>query len=331
VPRITFQGNSLEAAPGETVLECLIRAGYRIPNACRSGACRSCLLRAVKGTPPPESQAGLRASFREHGDFLSCQAVPEEDMEVTTADDAYHRVGARVVSVLALSPTVLDVRLKPDGDFPCRAGQFLNLIRPEDGLTRSYSIAEAGDDGILSLHVRIMPEGRMSRWLADDARPGTRVEILGPEGECHYTPGHPEQSLILAGTGTGLAPLYGILLDALHHGHTGAIRLFHGALTPSGLYHVEPLRALADQQENVFYYPCVLNGEEAAPSHEVGALDATVARIVPDAKGHRAFLCGDPAIVQRLRRTLHQRGVSRTDIHADPFLPAAMPVPFVKG
>jgi NAD(P)H-flavin reductase/ferredoxin len=331
VARITFEGNTLESAPGESVLDCLLRAGYPVPNSCRAGACRSCLLRAVKGTPPPASQAGLRASFRERGDFLACQAVPEGDLEVAKAEDAYVRVGARVESIMPLSPTVLDVRLKPDGEFPCRAGQFLNLIRPEDNLTRSYSIAAIDVDGILSLHVRIMPEGRMSRWLADVARPGTRAEILGPDGECHYVPGHPGQELILAGTGTGLAPLFGILHDALRHGHAGPIRIFHGALTPAGLYHVETLRTIAGQYENVSYYPCVLNGDGADASHEIGPLDSTIARIVSEAKGHRAFLCGDPAMVRLLRRKLFLSGVAMADIHADSFLPAATPATAAAG
>ena len=58
----------------------------------------------------------------------------------------------------------------------------------------------------------------MSGWLGTEARPGEAVRLQGPVGECFYVPGQPEQPLLLAGTGTGLAPLYGIVRDALAAG-----------------------------------------------------------------------------------------------------------------
>jgi ferredoxin-NADP reductase len=83
-----------------------------------------------------------------------------------------------------------------------------------DGLARAYSIASQPDaaDGCVELHVRVLSSGRMSSWLGGGQAVGERVSLRGPIGECFYLPGNPQQPLLLAGTGTGLAPLWGIVL-----------------------------------------------------------------------------------------------------------------------
>ena len=65
----------VDVGPGETVLEALERMGADVASGCRAGTCCKCMLQA--DDPPPESQRGLRATLREQGWFLACQARPE--------------------------------------------------------------------------------------------------------------------------------------------------------------------------------------------------------------------------------------------------------------
>jgi NAD(P)H-flavin reductase len=178
------------------------------------------------------------------------------------------------------------------------------------------------EEGELELHVRRIAGGRMSGWLHDEARVGDRVAVLGPSGDCFYVPGNPEQPLLLAGTGTGLAPLYGILRDALKHGHCGPIQLFHGALHAGGLYLVDELRRLVHRHSQVEYTPAILNGPEAA-GMSVGPIDQVVLKRFPKLNGWRGYVCGDPALVQLLKKKLFLSGMASREIYADAFLPAA--------
>ena len=202
----------------------------------------------------------------------------------------------------------------------------MTVVR-EGGLSRAYSIASLPEQGELELHVRRVPEGRMSGWFHNEARPGDRVSVLGPSGECFYTTGKEDQPLILAGTGTGLAPLYGIVRDALRNGHRGPIHLFHGALHRGGLYLVEELRRLAERHPHFKYVPAVLHADGAADEHEhgiaVGPLDGVIAKKLPKLAGFRAYVCGDPGIVNTLRKKLFLGGVASREIYADAFLPTA--------
>jgi NAD(P)H-flavin reductase len=138
-------------------------------------------------------------------------------------------------------------------------------------------------------------------------------------------PGQPEQPLLLAGTGTGLAPLYGILRDALEAGHTGPLHLFHGALEPRGLYLVEELRTLASRHPQLHYRPSVLQGDPGGGLWAVGALDALIKAECPRPVGWRAYLCGNPEWVLSQKKKLFLAGLHLKDIHADAFLPSASP------
>ncbi|HYH95693.1 FAD-binding oxidoreductase [Hyalangium sp.] len=320
--RVSYQAQWYPLEPEESVLDGLLRQGIPVPHACKAGVCQSCLMRAARGAVPEKAQAGLKETLKARNYFLACSCRPEPGAELELAGDADElRVPARLESLERLSQDVLRVRLRPEMPFEYRTGQYLTLLRA-DGLARSYSVASLPREGVLELHVRLLPGGAMSGWLHAEARPGDAVRVQGPAGECFYVPGRPEQPLLLAGTGTGLAPLYGIVRDALEAGHTGPLWLFHGARDPRGLYLVEELRELAARHSNLHYRPSVLEGRLGEGIH-VGALDALIREVCPKPVGWRAFLCGNPDLVLSLRKKLFLAGLSLKDIHADAFLPSA--------
>jgi CDP-4-dehydro-6-deoxyglucose reductase, E3 len=245
VESLTFEGKPIRIAPGETVLAALLAAGVELLNSCRAGVCQTCLVQAVEGNPPATAQQGLPDALKAQGYLMACVCKPEEPLHIVRANDIGKRIGASVVAIERLSPAVVRLRLEPDAPFSYRSGQFLAL-EAQDGTIRHYSIAShPEEDSFLELHIRLLPGGRMSRMIAEDLSCGDRLAISGPRGSCFYEGIDPEQPLILAGTGTGLAPLWGILRDALRRGHQGPIRLYHGALDRDGLYHDEHLLRLA--------------------------------------------------------------------------------------
>lgn len=316
---ITWAGRSVVCAPGQSVLDALLAAGEPLPYSCKSGVCGSCLMQATSGAVPARAQQGLKESWREQGYFLACVCEPESDLVAAPAGEGAC-VPARIERVGRLAADVLAVHLSIAGEFAFRAGQFLTLRRA-DGLARSYSIASLPGEGPVELHVRQIPGGRMSGWLAGGAAAGETVDVVGPSGECFYVAGREEQPLLLVGTGTGLAPLWGVVRDALAQGHRGSIRLFHGAMRPEGLYLRDELRALAGRHAHVEYAASVLEGEggDAVP----GRLDHLLKARLPDLTGWRVFLCGDPGLVQSLRKQVFLAGASMRDIHADAFVPSA--------
>ena len=314
MPQLQYGGITCERHAGESVLDALLRAGAEVSYSCKAGSCGSCLLRAAQAQPvPAKAQAGLKEAWKADGYFLACSCYPEGDFSaVPVGADARSR--ARIAGVERLTASVLRVHLQCDDEaFTYRAGQYLTMFR-EDGLGRSYSIASL-PGGPIELHVRVIAGGRMSGWLAGPEATGADVQIQGPSGECCYISGREDQPMLLVGTGTGLAPLYGIVRDALQEGHRGPVHLYHGALNDAGLYLQEDLRGLAAAHANFRYEPTTLDGGRP--------IDAVVRTRHPNVAGCRIFLCGDPAIVNGLRKQLYLAGAALNDIHADPFIPSS--------
>jgi CDP-4-dehydro-6-deoxyglucose reductase len=317
---VQFEGVRYLAETGESVLDCLLRNGIAVSHSCKAGACQSCLMKSVGGGLAGTSQAGLKDTLRAQGYFLACTLRPSEDIAVEQPGKD-QRVPARIREISALNETVMRVRLVPGGLFDYFAGQYVTLFR-KDGLARSYSIASLPQEGELELHVRRIPGGAMSEWLHDVASLGDPVSLQGPSGTCFYVPGNVDEPLLLAGAGTGLAPLYGIVKDALSQGHRGPIWLFHGALTMAGLYLGEELRDLEARHVNFRYVRTVLRDDGAAGA-EVGQLHDAILTRFPKLSGWKGYVCGDPALVNSLRKKLFLAGMPSKAIYSDAFLPSS--------
>jgi NAD(P)H-flavin reductase len=321
MPTIKYEGVSYALEAGESVLEGLLRQGVNLPHSCKSGVCQSCLLRAAEGAPPEHAQRGLRDTYRAQGYFLACTCIPDNDLVVLPIDAAAMKVSARVESIDRLNATITRVTLRPERPFTYRPGQYVSVFR-EDGLVRSYSLASVPEEEpALDFHVMRVPGGQMSEWFHRGEAVGRNVDLLGPAGNCFYVPGNPEQPLLLAATGTGLAPLYGIVRDALRQGHSGPIHLFHGSVRPDGLYLVDRLQAMAEEFGQFRYYPCVLQSD-GTPGIAEAPIDRYVLDTLGSLKGYKVYLCGNPDIVRQMQRKAFLAGAGLSAIYADAFLPS---------
>jgi NAD(P)H-flavin reductase/ferredoxin len=321
---IRFEGKEIELLPDETVLEGLERQGWTLPAFCRQGVCQCCRMKAKSGPVPPAAQKGLKEGQRLQSLFLACVCRPAQDQHLELErHGSSEEFASRVERVEQLTEQVLRVSLAPPSGLVHRAGQYLQLVRPSDGLMRPYSIASL-PGAALELHVALMPGGAMSGWLRGAV--GEPVTVRGPFGDCFYFEGEPERPLCLAGNGTGLAPLLGVLRAALAAGHRGPLRLYHGSLRPEGLYLWQELRALAQQAPQLKLIGSLLQGPSELDTSlaercalRLMALDQAVLQdgVLSD---ERVYLCGNPELVRKLQRKLYLAGVPLARIHADPFV-----------
>lgn len=315
---ITYKGQPFAHVPGETVLTCLERHGVQIPSFCRSGVCQSCLVKVTEGSPPAKAQVGLKDSWKHQGLALACVCEITEPLAVEPSD-ATRTYESRVVATQPLSENVMRVLVERPADFSFEAGQFVQLGRPLDGVSRPYSVASLPGEEHLEFHVSVYTEGQLSPWFVNAM--GMAVSVTGPFGDCVYLPDDIGRPLILAGTGTGLAPLVGVLRAALAAGHEGPISLYHGARTASELYYWKQLVAL-DLPRTVSVRGVHLEGEVAdVPGVTKGDLVPLLLAEHPKPATARIYLCGSPTFVQTSKKRLYLAGASLARIHSDPFLP----------
>ena len=321
--QLKYNNEVFNVSSGQSVLDTLLAHDHDIPNNCRAGACQSCAMQVTKGKVPEQSQKGLKDSLKAQGLFLACCCFPEENIDICLPDTEQIRIPATVCQIENLSADVVELKVKTKEAFEYYAGQYVTLWRDEH-IGRSYSLASLPQsDETLTFHIKLLSKGLFSTWVHNELNVGDTIYVQGPAGNCFYTQGNPEQNLLLIGTGTGLAPLYGILQDALKSGHRGEIHLFHGALDRTGLYLHDKLTKLILQQKhaNLNYHPCVLNTETDMPNDiKQGDISKIVLETVPKPSGWKTFLCGDPELVKKLRKQIFLAGCSMNDIYADAFL-----------
>ena len=317
---VVFSNQAYRLEDEESVLLGLQRHGVTIPSSCRSGVCQSCMVQAVKGELPAAAQKGLKSTLQKQGYFLACMCKPASDLEIALpGDDVRRHYQVKVLEKQFLSDDIFRLRLSRDANFNYYAGQFIALHHP-NGLIRSYSLASIDSDEFLELHIRHLPDGLVSGWLRNSVQVSDTLKIDAAVGDCFYIDDAPHSNLLLIGTGTGLAPLFGIIREALHKGHSGDIYLYHGSHQRSGLYMDDALNALSAKYPNFHYRACVSGVEEAGHNVAHGRAHEIALKSHPVLKGWKVYLCGHPDMVATSKKKAFLAGASLSEIYSDPFV-----------
>ncbi len=334
-------GQVLEVEDGQTILDAALRAGIFLPHACCHGLCATCKVQVTDG----EVDHGVASNFalmdyeREEGKTLACCATLESDVtieaEIDDEPDALNLpvtdFQGTVSRIESLTPTIKGVWIRLEGSsrLTFQAGQYINLVIPGEEQRRAFSIASVPSSGNeIELNIRRVPGGRATGWIHDSLQVGERLRFAGPYGRFFVRKLQHEQEqlgyLFLAG-GSGLSSPLSMALDLLEQGCSLPITLVNGARNQAELYHHAELQQLAQQHSNFSYVP-VLSGEpeDSGWSGARGMVhDAAKAHFDNDFRGHKAYLCGPPLMIDACISTLMQGRLFERDIYTEKFISAA--------
>ncbi|GAB1269329.1 FAD-binding oxidoreductase [Aurantivibrio infirmus] len=311
---IVLNNRKLSIEDDESVLNASIRSKCGIPNSCRNGICQTCLIKVDQGCIPAAAQMGLNENQKKQNFALACQLFPKSDLTLHTLDKR-RRVSATVIEHNSLNSKVLRLRL--DANINWSPGQFLSVWKSSN-VGRPYSIASLKSEGFVELHVKYHSQGEVSRWLHNQITIGNSINIGESHGNCFYNIAMRDRALILAGIGTGLAPLYGIVRDALMSKHVAPIHLLLAGSTIDDFYLIDELNRLDKEFDNFYFHP-VLRDEKRKGFIE-GEIANLVPEIIPTSKKWCAFLCGAPVFVQKIQKLCFLSGLPMADIFSDPFI-----------
>lgn len=309
MPELTVAGRQWTVAAGSNLLDALNGAGVAVPYSCRAGSCHACLVQCVGGDVRDSRPDALSPTQRDQGWRLACQCQVVEDVQIHTFDPQRDGQAAQVMAVDWLGGEVLRLRVTPERPLRYRAGQHLVLWAGE--VARPYSLASLPEeDRFLEFHLDCREPGQFIE-AARQMKAGDPIrlgELRG--GALHYDPDWHARPLWLLAAGTGLAPLFGLLREALRQHHQGAIRLIHVAHDAAGHYLAKPLAALAAKHENL---SVELLTTAEAPS--------ALAQLRLVSRQTQALLCGHPDRVEAFAKRLYLAGLPRNQLLADVFLP----------
>ena len=204
-----------------------------------------------------------------------------------------------------------------------RAGQHVDVrLTAPDGYQaqRSYSIASAPGDRLLTLTVERIEDGEVSPYLVDELREGDAIELRGPIGGYFvWQDAHPGPVLLLAG-GSGIVPLRSMLRHRAASAATTPVRLLYSARSPAELIYREELAALEDVDVRLIYTREWPEGWEGHRGRIDAALLAAQAW-APD-EGQIAFVCGPNGFVETAASALVANGHPPLSVRTERFGPS---------
>jgi len=215
------------------------------------------------------------------------------------------------------------------------AGQYLTLVQEQYGreIRRSYSISSAPAlDELLTLTIKRLDNGLLSRQLVDRAQVGDELRTLGAAGffTLPLDLATSYDQLIFLAAGSGITPISSLLKTVLHMVPQVRVLLIYSNQRPASTIFLTELRELARQ------FPAQLHLELLFSENHYLArarlhkelLKELVAQYAPaPAARTLAYLCGPLAYMRMGTYGLHEAGLPLAQIRRELFNPITATVP----
>ncbi|MEZ5817013.1 MAG: 2Fe-2S iron-sulfur cluster binding domain-containing protein [Hyphomicrobiaceae bacterium] len=310
--RITLDGETFAARPGQRLLDAALASGVELPHDCRAGRCGSCLTHVRSGVT-------LGGETAQPGHVLACQAMVFSDLDIQIEPTPpVGRISGRVLRVLDVARDIVEVTIAPAEPLDIFPGQYCRFRfrgYPSRPFSPTAQLTAIREDGYLRLHIKRVRGGRVTPHLGKTIKAGHHVAIEGPFGHAFLRPSGSER-LVLVGSGTGFAPIWAVAAAALREMPTRAIALIGASRTLEAFYMAAPLE-LAKRYPNVSVRAVV--DEITEPWHSV--LPGQPTDHLPQLTcGDIVYAAGGPAMVSAVGEAATAVGAA---FHADPFEPAA--------
>ncbi len=322
-------GRKFEVQENETILDSILREGYAVPYSCRNGTCAACKSKLIDGSVTHDNYDTAALSDQElaDGSVLLCRAQPTQDCVIEADEIAIltslniDRLPCRVISLEQLAHDVMQVKLQLPRQtiFNYIPGQYIDILL-RDGTRRGFSIAAAGGQEQLELHVRHVPDGRFTTQVFRSMKIRDVLRFEGPLGTFFLRKDSDRPIILIAG-GTGFAPVKAILEDAFSGDFDRCAHLFWGVRTERDLYMRDLVDSWCERSGKSFQFTPVYSHQNADDiSHgEVGWVHDCVLRHYPDLSEFEVYASGPPPMIDAVRVSFTQRGLPPERLFYDSF------------
>lgn len=328
-------GQTIEVDEGQTILDAALRSGIYLPHACCHGLCATCKVQVIDG----EVEHGEASPFalmdfeRDEGQTLACCATLQSDVTIEAEIDeepdaksiAVQDFSGTIKRLASLTPTIKGIFIELDQPIHFQAGQYINVDIPTQNCSRAFSLASTPAAGReIELNVRIVPGGVGTGYLHRELKEGDRITLSGPYGR-FFTRKSAGMPMIFMAGGSGLSSPRSMIRELLAEGCALPITLVYGQRTREELYYHDEFLALAERHPNFTYVPALSNEPERSdwPGLRGFVHDAAKAHFNNDFRGHKAYLCGPPMMIDACISTLMQGQLYERDIYTEKFISAA--------
>ncbi|MGJ4954178.1 2Fe-2S iron-sulfur cluster-binding protein [Bradyrhizobium sp. HKCCYLRH2015] len=305
---VTVKGRQFRVRAGDVLLDGALANGVEIPFDCRAGTCGTCMVHVSKGQT-------VCGETHTQGMIYACQARVVSDLDVDVEDVPEIDISkARLVGLREVAPDIMELMIAPEKSISYLPGQYFKFTFAGYP-ARAYSPTASFDGRIggrvIHLNIKKVRGGRVTQALGSGIRPGHRLRIQGPYGHAFLRPGGSGR-LVLAGSGTGFAPIWAIAAMALRENRSRPMVIIAGAKKLPQLY-MTPILAQLARLPNVTIIPTVEEGPINHPSIRTGRIEPHMPTLT---SSDVVYACGSPRMVTALAGMVEKAGAT---FYADPF------------
>ena len=206
---LEVNGKRIAASPGETLTDAALAGRIVIPQDCGSGQCGTCRVKVLSGSVDAQGTES-------RGTVLACRArlTGSAAIAFDLVPDR-QRIDGVVTAITMLGPHTAEIRVETSRRLVWLAGQYVKLTFkgfPPRDLSPTFPADLSVRDDMLTFHMMVQPDGRVSSQLGSGIQPGHRIGITGPFGSAFLRRGNGR--LIFASTGSGFAPIFAMAVSA---------------------------------------------------------------------------------------------------------------------
>src|SRR3954470_2819840 len=192
---------------------------------------------------------------------LTTPLLPDDYLSMINPLWSARELRGRVEKVVRETEDAATLVIKPGWgwSFQHEPGQYIGIAVDVDGTWhwRSYSLTSPpkqdrtlGGGGHLSVTVKAMPEGFLSKHLVEGLEPGTIVRLAPPKGEFVLPDPPPDKMLFLTG-GSGITPIIAMLRTLDRRDTMPDVLVAHSAPDEDSLIFGDELDELAKRHDGM--------------------------------------------------------------------------------
>ncbi len=243
---------------------------------------------------------------------LTTPFIPDDFIGLVNPLWTRETLHARVEAVTAETADSATITLQPGVRWAGhRAGQYVRIGVSIDGVrhTRCYSISSAPerDDGRISITVKAVDDGRVSRHLVRELTVGTVIDIAAADGDFTMPYAMNDAALFIA-AGSGITPVMSLLRSAAARDAMPQATLIYYTPSPADTIFREELTALAAAHPALtVQFIHTRTGADAKLRGHFAA--AHLKAVCADWKTRRVWACGPSAMLDAIETQWSVQGL----------------------
>ena len=208
-----------------------------------------------------------------------------------------------------------------------KAGKFITLVftHRDEEIRRSYSLSSSPDEKLLSITVKRIANGEISRFMLTKIKPGDVLNAVEPAGRFTATNFTVQKDIVFFAAGSGVVPIFSQLKYILSRDGQSKLTLFYSSQDRASILFADALNELQTQHPDRLKIIYLLSNE-GKRLNNVNAEQLVNRFIQFDLNSAEFYLCGPFVYMRMVRLTLLFMGIDNGRIRKENFVLETVPV-----